>query len=184
MGTNPLHTAAKGLMHINSLIFHIERLFVAIIMYGLVAVLFINVLFRFVLFIPSAWADELARYTFTWLVLLGSSVAMYNWEHIDINLIDTIVAKLIKDDQPRYERIMELIKKFAVICTLIFLVYLFVVYGQYLQTIRRLGTMSMFLGCSLLVPMSAIYICTGLMIFHGVCYLIIPANIRKEVAGN
>lgn len=180
METNNLCIAAKALMRVNKFIFTIEKVLLALIMYGLVAVLFINVLFRFVLFIPSAWADELARYTFTWLVLLGSSVAMYNWEHIDINLIDTIIAKLTKGNEILYEKILGLFKKFAVICTLVFLAYLFVVYGQYLQTIIKLGTKSMFLGFSLVVPMSAIYICTALMIFHGICYLIIPEKIREQ----
>ena len=87
--------------------------------------------------------------------------------------------KKIKDPA-LFEKILEGVKKFAIICSLVYLVYLLVVYGQYLQQIIKLGTMSMFLGCSLVVPMSAIYVCTALMIFHGVCYLIIPKSVREQ----
>lgn len=176
------YTAARALMKLNKLVFSIEKIALVLIMYGLVIVLFINVLFRFVLFIPSAWADELSRFMFTWCVMLGASAAMYKWEHIDINLVDTLIAKFTKDNTALFEKILEGVKKFAIVCSLVYLVYLFVVYGQYLKQIVKLGTMSMFLGCSLLVPMSAIYVCTGLMIFHGVCYLIIPRRVREQEA--
>ncbi|MGE4354490.1 MAG: TRAP transporter small permease [Oscillospiraceae bacterium] len=174
------YTAARVLMKINKLVFNIEKIFLVIIMYGVVAVLFINVLFRFVFFIPSAWADELSRFMFTWLVMLGSATAMYRWEHIDINLIDTIIEKAARGNQAAIDKAIRVVKKFAVICSVAFLIYLFVVYGQYLKQIAKLGTQSMFLGCSLVVPMSAIYVCSGLMIFHGLCYLIIPESVMQR----
>jgi hypothetical protein len=105
---------------------------------------------------------------------------MYNWEHIDINLIDTIVEKLTKGNRKRFDKIMWTIKKVAVLLSILYLVYLFVVYGNFLEKVVALGLKSMFLGFGLVVPMSAIYICTALMIFHGVCYLIIPESIRKR----
>lgn len=178
--TNKLYTAAKMLMKLNKFIYTIEKYLLGFIMFGLVAVLFINVIFRFVLFIPSAWADELARFTFIWLVFLGGSAAMYNWEHIDINLIDTILKKLIKGNEKLYNKVLNAVKKFAVICTISYLAYLFVFYGQYLQKIIKLGTQSMFLGVGMVVPMSAVYVCSALMLFHAVCYLIIPEHIQKQ----
>ncbi|HHV64835.1 MAG TPA: TRAP transporter small permease [Peptococcaceae bacterium] len=180
MGTNKLYTAARMLMKLNKLIYTIEKYVLIFVMYALVAVLFINVLFRFVLFIPSAWADELARFTFVWLVFLGASAAMYKWEHIDINLIDTILQKLIKKNEALYNKALNAVKKFAVICTISYLGYLIVVYGKYLQKVIELGTQSMFLGVGMVVPMSAVYICSALMLFHAVCYLIIPEHIRKQ----
>jgi len=180
LNKNNLLNVAKMLMKLNKLIYTIETYLLAIMVYALVAVLFINVLFRFVFFIPSAWADELARFTFVWLVFLGASAAMYNWQHIDINLIDTILKKLIKGNEILYNKVLNAVKKFAVISTIAYLTYLFVVYGQYLRKVIKLGTQSMFLGVGMVVPMSAIYVCTALMLFHAVCYLIIPEHIRKQ----
>lgn len=179
MEANSTNSGFRKLMKLNKLIYNIEKFLLAFLMYALVAVLFMNVLFRFVFFIPSAWADELARFTFIWLVFLGAAAAMYNWEHIDINLIDTILKKLIKNNQPLYDRVLNIIKKFAVIMTIGYLIYLMIVYGQYLQKVMDLGSQSMFLGIGLEVPMSAVFICSGLMLFHAVCYLIIPEPIRK-----
>lgn len=180
MDKKNINTAAKMLMKLNKFIYTIEKYVLAFVMFALVAVLFINVLFRFVFFIPSAWADELARFTFVWLVFLGASAAMYNWEHIDINLIDTILKKLIKNNETLYNKVLEAVKKFAVICTIAYLAYLLNVYGQYLQKVMMLDTRSMFLGVGMVVPMSAVYICSALMLFHAVCYLIIPEHIRKQ----
>lgn len=180
MEEKKVNSPATALMKLNKLIFSLEKIALVIGMYGLVIVLFINVIFRFVLFIPSAWADELSRFMFTWVVMLGASAAMYRWEHIDINLVDALIGKFAKGNQALAEKLLSGVKKFAVICSIVYLVYLFVVYGAYLQKIKSLGSMSMFLGCSLLVPMSAIYVCAGLMIFHGICYLIIPESIREQ----
>ena len=176
------YAAARALMKLNKFVYGIEKILLVLLMYGLVAVLFINVVYRFVLFIPSAWADELSRFMFTWCVMLGASTAMYNWEHIDINLIDTLLTKIIRNNDALYDKVLTGIKKFAVCAALVYLVYLLVVYGQYLQQIIKLGTMSMFLGVGLVVPMSAIYVCSALMLFHGVCYLIIPQCVREQEA--
>ncbi len=167
-------------MKLNKFVFFLEKTALVIGMYGLVIVLFINVVFRFVLFIPSAWADELSRFMFTWVVMLGASAAMYRWEHIDINLVDALIPKFTGGNTELAEKLLNGVKKFAVLCSIAYLIYLFVVYGAYLKKIKKLGSMSMFLGCSLLVPMSAIYVCAALMIFHGICYLIIPDHIKEQ----
>ena len=180
METNKLYATAKTLMKVNKFIYTIEKYLLAFVMYALVAVLFINVLFRFVFFVPSAWADELARFTFIWLVFLGASAAMYKWEHIDINLIDVILKKLIKNNEILFNKILNAVKKFAVISTISFLAYLIAVYGKYLQKVIELDSQSMFLGVGLVVPMSAVYVCSALMLFHAVCYLIIPEHIQKQ----
>lgn len=171
-----------GLQKLNKFVYTIEKLLLIILMYGLVAILFLNVLFRFVFFIPAPWADELARFTFIWLVFMGAAAAMYNWEHIDINLIDTLLKKIIRHNDALYERALNGVKKFAVIATIGYLIYLLAVYGKYLQKVMQLDSRSMFLGVGLVVPMSAVYICSALMLFHAICYLIIPASVRKQEA--
>lgn len=183
MENNAFHTAARALMKINKFVYSIEKIIGMILMYGLVIILFINVLFRFVLFIPSAWADELSRYTFTWLVLIGASIAMYNWEHIDINLVDTLIEKWVKGDHKKKEMVLSRVKKSAVAISIGYLIYLSILYEKYLSQIATLGTKSMFLGWGLTVPMSSILVCSILMAFHGICYLIIPEEIRREVGG-
>ena len=180
MESNTINSGLKKLMKLNKLIYTIEKFLLAFLMYARVAILFMNVLFRFVFFIPAAWADELARFTFIWLVFMGAAAAMYNWEHIDINLIDTVLKKLIRNNEALYNKVLNGIKKFAVIATIGYLIYLLVVYGRYLQKVVQLDSRSMFLGVGLVVPMSAVYVCSVLMLFHAVCYLIIPESIRQQ----
>lgn len=180
MKNNKLYKVAEMLMKLNKSLYSIEKVLLVIMSYSLVAVLFINVIFRFVLFIPSPWAEELGRYMFTWLVFLGSAAAMYNWDHIDINLIDTIVKKISKGDVEKFEKIMTIIKKSAVVFSISYLVYLFTVYAEYLQRVSELNLRSISLDISLLIPMSAVYFCSIIMIFHGVCFLIIPKDIYER----
>lgn len=167
-------------MKINTAVYSVEKWITVAFMYSLVLVLFINVLFRFVLFIPAAWAEELGRYLFVWVVYVGSATAMYKWEHIDINLIDTIIAKASAKKPVIGEKILGFIKKFAVVSTIAYLVFLVIEYGKYLEQVKRIGLSSMFLGVGLEVPMSAIYFCSFLMIFHAVCYLLIPEALWRE----
>lgn len=177
---NKLTPLFRVMMKVNKTIYQIEKVFLLIITYGLVGILALNVLFRFALFIPSPWADEAGRYVFTWLVLLGSAVAAYNWEHIEIDMIDSIIADAFRRRPETGEKVLWFIKKLAVVVSIAFLVYLLIVYKAYLDKVVQLGLKSMFLGVGLVVPMSAFYVCGILMLMHAVCYLIIPQAIREQ----
>jgi TRAP-type transport system small permease protein len=47
--------------------------------------------------ISLPWTEELSRFTFVWLLMLGASVGMYNQEHFSVTFItDTLSAKAKK----------------------------------------------------------------------------------------
>lgn len=180
MDNSKRYGAARFIMKTDKAVYNVEKVITVIFMYALVAILFINVLFRFVLFIPSAWAEELGRYVFVWLVYMGSATAMFKWEHIDINLVDSIIDRLTRNNTELGEKILAAIKKAAVVITIAYLIFLVWEYGKYLQQVKNIGLKSMFLSFGLEVPMSAIFFCGFLMIFHAVCYLFIPEKLWKE----
>lgn len=58
-------------------------------------VTFLQVVSRY-LFTPIGWTEELARYTYIWLVYLGSAAIHYRKEHITLDLVDKYFPKKLK----------------------------------------------------------------------------------------
>ncbi len=57
----------------------------------MVAVIFLQVIFRFVLNNPLSWTEELARYLFVWITFLGAAICAREKGHIGM---DFLVSKL------------------------------------------------------------------------------------------
>lgn len=77
----------------NDSILKIETFLISAIMIGLVGVIFIEVVCRYIFFISTAWSEELARYLFIWLTYIGSSYAFNYGGHIEIDLCGQIIEK-------------------------------------------------------------------------------------------
>jgi len=58
-----------------------------VLMGGLVAVVFLQVLFRYVIYQPFAWTEEGARFLFIWLCLIGAAVAAKRGAHFAVDLV-------------------------------------------------------------------------------------------------
>jgi TRAP-type C4-dicarboxylate transport system permease small subunit len=52
-----------------------------------VALMFVQVVLRFAFSRHSAWAEEVARYSFVWTVYLGTIVAVFNGTHIRVTFL-------------------------------------------------------------------------------------------------
>ena len=61
-----------------------------------VAIVFIEVLRRFVFSYSSMWGEETARYTFIYLVWLGAAAAIKDRSHIRIDIIFELVSEKFK----------------------------------------------------------------------------------------
>ena len=60
---------------------------VAVLMTALVALVFTQVLVRYLTYQPLAWTEEAARYVFIWLCLLGAAVAARRGHHFVMDLV-------------------------------------------------------------------------------------------------
>ena len=58
-----------------------------VLMFVLVGLVFFQVLNRFILHIPAAWTEEMARYNFVWLSLFGSVIALKSGRHLSVDLV-------------------------------------------------------------------------------------------------
>ncbi len=58
----------------------------AVLLAVMTAVIFMQVFCRFVLSTGFAWSEELARYLFIWMCMLGASIAVYRKENLGISV--------------------------------------------------------------------------------------------------
>ncbi|MFW6054812.1 MAG: TRAP transporter small permease, partial [Thermodesulfobacteriota bacterium] len=49
--------------------------------------IFLQIIFRFVIYVPFPWSEEFARYLMVWMGMLGSTVALRHGRHIGISVI-------------------------------------------------------------------------------------------------
>jgi len=58
-------------------------------------IVFLQVLFRFVIYIPFPWSEESARYIMIWMGMVGSAMAMRHGRHIGVTvLIERLPARV------------------------------------------------------------------------------------------
>lgn len=50
-----------------------------------------QVVARLVLHVPAAWTEETSRYAFIWMTFVGSAVAVKQFRHVRVDLLDTYV---------------------------------------------------------------------------------------------
>jgi TRAP-type transport system small permease protein len=61
--------------------------FAGLLLLAMVAIVFANVIARFVLNASLAWSEEIARFLFIWIVFLGSFFAYLTNEHLGLDLV-------------------------------------------------------------------------------------------------
>ncbi|MDL2263692.1 TRAP transporter small permease [Synergistaceae bacterium OttesenSCG-928-I11] len=153
-----------------------EELIAVIANYAMVAVIVWQVICRYFLMIPTAWAEELARYIFVWLCFIACGIATRENKHIEIDLISTIIESKAADP----ERVTAALNKVTYIVSIVFLSITTNIYTQYLFQIVRRGQRSPALKVLIAVPMTAALVGFALMIFHYICMLVVPDQYRKK----
>lgn len=64
---------------------------IAFLMLGLVVVVFAQVLLRYLTYQPMAWTEELARFSFIWLSLMGAAEGARRGSHFAVELVPKMV---------------------------------------------------------------------------------------------
>lgn len=63
---------------------------------SMVVYIFMQILFRYVFNLPLAWTEELARFTFVWLIYLGASLAVKKQRHLRVDAALFLFPKAIR----------------------------------------------------------------------------------------
>lgn len=93
---------------------HLEEFLGGICLSGIVALVFINVLLRYVAGRPIGWSDELAGILFVWMVMFGLGAAARLKIHPNIDAVINIIPEKLKI-------LVELVINIATISLLIYL---------------------------------------------------------------
>lgn len=122
---------------------------------GMLALMFVQVVFRYILQIPMVWSEELVRFMFISVTYLGCAIATQERGHIEINFIGSIIDGLISNAQGRKlaYRLINILRDSVTAVLMGFLSFLSI---KYLVILMRLGTMS----TTMMIPM---WMVTGIM---------------------
>jgi TRAP-type transport system small permease protein len=135
----------------------LEKVYSSILI-GLTITMFIvvtfNVFMRFVMNNSVGWADELARFVFIWLSMIGAALAFAYEEHVGLSYF----VERVKSDQKR--KVLVIVKDVLVIVVLAFLTY----YGF------RAAVSAQNTSPALNIPMSIVY---GILPFNAFLMLAI-----------
>jgi len=75
---------------------HFEEILMMLALWGIVGVMFAQVIMRYVFKNSLSFAEELSRYFFIWMAFLGISYAVKGNSHIRIDILETIFPVLKK----------------------------------------------------------------------------------------
>jgi len=167
-----LNKFTHNLYKMNVLLTKIEETIMVLLMILMVLIMSIQIVCRYALYIPTTWAEELARYSFIWLAFIGSAYVTFQWNHLEINLIDSIITAKFKNP----EKILYVCRKLALIICSLFFAYFLKNYWKFVSLIVLRGQTSAAKQINMVIPMSSGIVGLCLMLFHSISLLIIPKS--------
>ena len=89
--------------------YRLLKLLLTVLMASLVVPVAMQILSRYTGVIPRfIWTEEIARFCFVWIILIGSMIAVRDWSHFDIDLLP-------RSADPTVELVLTLIAHAAVL---------------------------------------------------------------------
>lgn len=117
---------------------HVEKVIVCITFILMLALLFIQVLCRYVFNLPLAWAEEAVRYVYIAVSFLGAAIAAREGTHIKIDILPTVLKHRIKDPN-RLTEVINLIDLIADLITCAFFIMISAWMLSYNINLKELG---------------------------------------------
>lgn len=134
----------------------LEEIILVVMFIALVAITFVQVVFRFLLNMGIPWSEEAGKYLFVWLSWMGVSIGAKHGEHIKIEM-------LVKKLPFKAANILNIVTDLIVIAICAVVAY----YGIYLcNTLLSVGIQNTVLHMSQAVGTSAIPVGSILMIIR------------------
>lgn len=100
------------------------KILLTFMMLLLIVPVFLQIVSRFVSFIPRyIWTEEIARFAFIWIIMLGATIAVKEGTHFSVDLLKTY--------SPRVEFIL---KQILLILMLVFSIFFFLGGWQFART--------------------------------------------------
>jgi len=138
--------------------FHFEGIILFLALLGLVVLLALQVLFRFVLQLPLAFTEEASRLLFSWLIFVGAARALFVSQHFMVDIVYRHVPASLA-------AIFGYLADAASVLLAIVLIYAGI-------RIMSSGQTLPVLGISMGYQYMALPVGMVLMAFHGLCFIL------------
>lgn len=93
---------------INFFLSRLEEYLVALLLAFMTVVVFLQVIYRYVLNLPQAWAEDLAKLSIIWLTFLGVCIVTKHGDHIVMPLV-------LEKFSPRGRRVINLVNNILIL---------------------------------------------------------------------
>jgi TRAP-type C4-dicarboxylate transport system permease small subunit len=154
---------------INAMLGTVERAVLAMAVLIMFIVICCQVLFRYLLHQPSPWTEELARYLFIWVSMIGAAYGVNTQAHFGFEL-------LVKRLSPRLQRVGH----YAIQLCMGLLVFVLIYYGM-----RMVAVVSFQVTPALQLPMRYVYyslpVSGLLMAFHLFHHFVMSCRQHRRV---
>jgi len=161
----------KGVAKFEDTLCKINNVVCSVWFAGLIFLIILQVFTRFVLKQALPWTDEGARYLWLTLCFLGCGTAVSQGNHIEINIIGSILKDVKDENKKRHAaQIIDIIKYVILIGMGSLLTYLFYFLTSGLE---KSGTLSAALRMPMWMVYGIIVLGFALVVVHALCRLIL-----------
>ncbi len=91
-----MNTILRTLTKFDDILAKVEAVALVTLLSVMTVVVFLQVVYRYVLNQPLHWSEELARYLFVWLSILGATLALQKRGHFGLDVLFRIFPKQLK----------------------------------------------------------------------------------------
>ncbi len=165
----------KKLNRFNTVLIGIEKWISFILFSILIFMLIAQVVFRFILKTPAPWTEELARYSFIYMMWFSCGFTLHYGKHIDMNLLDSFLVKLKNPDKAFY-----LMSKVTMIANMVFCAYFISMYFPYLMKLASNHKYAITVPIPMTVFQSSVLVGFILMFWHSFVLLLQPYQAKDE----
>lgn len=149
---------------INKGLYQGEKVFAIASFIGMMAIMFLQVFFRYIVKSSLAWSEEAMRYLFVLSSFFGAACCTYENKHVVIDFLGTILENFIKHEHTRV--IVDRIDRVVVdVISTGFFIYIAKVMLDYANKLASDGHVS----SVMMIPLS--YIGYGIVLALGLCAL-------------
>ena len=148
---------------------NVEESVASILMYVLTFLTLLQVVMRS-FSMPFTWAEEASRYLMIYMIFIGSAVALYKKEHLNIEILELI----LKDKGMRFITLAQ--QSLVTIFTIVFTIIAF----QFILTQIEIGQKSPALQMPMAWPMTAVVVGGLLMVISGIGSIYKNLYIKRE----
>ncbi|MBK5253726.1 MAG: TRAP transporter small permease subunit [Peptostreptococcaceae bacterium] len=130
--------------------------------------LFIQVICRYVLNMPLAWAEELVRMMYISVSFTGAAVALRKNEHITINIIPVLFKKIFKHNERKIRKALDILDILTFAITGAFWIYITIAVNAYMFTTKDSAMLTVAMQWPVWIMYIPIVVSGTIMVIHSI----------------